>query len=168
MWAACFGCFAVIFLGGEVATEGGRMTSSMARMKAGTYIDLVNMLSWLISMIWCCVSGRRSSPPMRRVEEHPDLERQQDSEAYQDVDAQMAEAMIRKQQQDPCLEERCSRPPSYRSQSSDESKTLEDEAKMLEDESKMMVEEATVPLAPTRDDRNSMESTKNLLFQQRD
>jgi len=68
LWVALFGVFGSIYIGGK-NTNFENTTSSLSRMKAAVWIDLVNMILWLASIVqgiaWCCVKVRKT----RRTDE---------------------------------------------------------------------------------------------------
>ena len=68
LWVALFGVFGSIYIGGR-NTNFENATSALSRMKAAVWIDLVNMILWLASIVqgiaWFCVKGRKT----RRTDE---------------------------------------------------------------------------------------------------
>lgn len=72
MWAAQFGVFATIFLG-PIDQKDAAMTTSLSRMRAGVWVDMINMILWLMSALWsaawCCCCHRRSSRTVQPSEE---------------------------------------------------------------------------------------------------
>jgi hypothetical protein len=92
-------------------------------MKVAAYFDLVNMILWLMSMVWCCASGRGKSRFVPATK-------------HREPKAKMAEASF--VQQEPDLKKRWSRPPSYSSLADSKSKTLVDKTEQRELEKNRM------------------------------
>ncbi|KAK5166515.1 uncharacterized protein LTR77_008058 [Saxophila tyrrhenica] len=63
-WTSLFGFFASLYLSPTKSNEEYSLTSSVDRMLAAVWIDLVNMLLWLVTFVqgvaWCCTGLRRS------------------------------------------------------------------------------------------------------------
>lgn len=109
----------MISLGGRTKTDDERPILSSSSMEAATYVDLVNMLLWFISTMWCWTSRKGDLRPVQSTEELTVPE------------VHMAGAMIEESKQEYDLGKRWSRPPSYSSLSDDESRLLVDKSNML-------------------------------------
>ncbi|CAG8948125.1 unnamed protein product [Penicillium salamii] len=87
LWLAQTGVFGNIYTSGTATREYETTTSSLPRMRAAVWIDLVNMLMWFTTFIlgiaWCC----RTRKVTRRTDE---LEKLQGSAATDDVDVESA------------------------------------------------------------------------------